>query len=264
MNQQIIDYLAQNKDIYPKESLVQQLRASGYGENDIQEAVSVVYGVEFSPNNIPMPNAPNPQTYAGVPNISPNKTIFIVIAVLLVSVLVFIGIIFMMKKKDSKVSDNIQTLSTIKDAPAIEQKNTAKISEDMTNTDNGKNITADEQNNKSIQTETSISNSDKDRDLKCTWSNGGMTISTYVSGDRLYQEVIPSNERRMYTIQKDDQIFIWYSDRSSGTREKTETNGLFEGLMQNLKQNNYKCEAWVLDEKVFIPPTNINFTDAVK
>lgn len=44
MNQQIIDYLQQNKTAYSKESLVQQLRTSGYVENDIQEAVNVVYG----------------------------------------------------------------------------------------------------------------------------------------------------------------------------------------------------------------------------
>lgn len=43
MNQQIADYLQLNKVAYTKESLVQQLRNSGYMENDIQTAVDLVY-----------------------------------------------------------------------------------------------------------------------------------------------------------------------------------------------------------------------------
>ena len=52
MNQQIIDYLQQNKVAYTKESLVQQLKNSGYMENDIQEAVSVVYGAGAPPQSV--------------------------------------------------------------------------------------------------------------------------------------------------------------------------------------------------------------------
>ncbi len=44
MNQQIIEYLQTNKTQYTKESLVAQLRVAGHGENDINEAVNMVYG----------------------------------------------------------------------------------------------------------------------------------------------------------------------------------------------------------------------------
>lgn len=52
MNQQITDYLQQNKASYSKEDLAQQLRNSGYVENEIQEAVNVVYGAGINLDNI--------------------------------------------------------------------------------------------------------------------------------------------------------------------------------------------------------------------
>ena len=127
-----------------------------------------------------------------------------------------------------------------------------------------KNIAVNEQKNKPAQTDITTNNSDKTKDLKCTWSNGVMTIFTYVSSNRSYQEVIPVNDRKMYTIQKDDQVFVWYSDGLSGTKQKTETRDMFYGLMESLRQNGYKCEAWTLDEKVFIPPENITFSNVVE
>lgn len=44
MNQQIVEYLQTNRSQYTKESLVAQLRNAGHGENDINEAIHVVYG----------------------------------------------------------------------------------------------------------------------------------------------------------------------------------------------------------------------------
>ncbi len=43
MNQQIVDYLNQYKNQFPKETLIEQLRQS-YSEEEIQEAVNYVYG----------------------------------------------------------------------------------------------------------------------------------------------------------------------------------------------------------------------------
>lgn len=43
MNQQIIEYLQQNKDKYPKEDLIEQLKKAGYEEAEINKAVDFVY-----------------------------------------------------------------------------------------------------------------------------------------------------------------------------------------------------------------------------
>lgn len=44
MNQNVVGYLAQNKNSYAREALVAQLRKSGYAEADIQEGLAAVYG----------------------------------------------------------------------------------------------------------------------------------------------------------------------------------------------------------------------------
>ena len=54
MNQQIVDYLKTNKDGYTKESLVEQLKSAGHNENDIQEAVGLVYGGVDVPMSSPV------------------------------------------------------------------------------------------------------------------------------------------------------------------------------------------------------------------
>ncbi len=55
MNQQIIDYLQTNKGSYSKESLVEQLKNSGYNDNEILESVNAVYQEE----EVPIPQANN-------------------------------------------------------------------------------------------------------------------------------------------------------------------------------------------------------------
>ena len=44
MNQKIVNYLQENKDNFSKEVLVEQLKKSGHSQDDIDEAVKVVYG----------------------------------------------------------------------------------------------------------------------------------------------------------------------------------------------------------------------------
>lgn len=43
MNQNIIAYLKENKDRYPQDALIEQLRKSGYLEQDIQEGIVFIY-----------------------------------------------------------------------------------------------------------------------------------------------------------------------------------------------------------------------------
>lgn len=47
MNQQIIDYLNQNKDKFSQEDLIDQLRKTGYQEDDIQNGVNNVYNSDI-------------------------------------------------------------------------------------------------------------------------------------------------------------------------------------------------------------------------
>lgn len=76
MNQQIFDYLQQNKTNYSKESLVQQLRISGYVENDIREAVHIAYGTELEPN-VATTNIHAQQTNIATRNAAPIEKFFI-------------------------------------------------------------------------------------------------------------------------------------------------------------------------------------------
>lgn len=59
MNQQVVEYLRQNKDQYEKEVLVAQLRQAGHSQGSINEAVEQVYGQKA-------PTSPEiPVKYAG-------------------------------------------------------------------------------------------------------------------------------------------------------------------------------------------------------
>lgn len=62
MNQQVVDYLRTNKDSYTKESLVEQLKNSGYSDSEIQEGLNMVYG--NADNSIPIPQAVNTDNQA--------------------------------------------------------------------------------------------------------------------------------------------------------------------------------------------------------
>ncbi|XLQ20111.1 MAG: RDD family protein [Candidatus Moraniibacteriota bacterium] len=53
MNQQIVDYLKENKGGYTKESLITQLRNSGHDEAEIMESINEVYKV----TEIPLPDS---------------------------------------------------------------------------------------------------------------------------------------------------------------------------------------------------------------
>lgn len=44
MNQQVINYLKENKDKYSKEVLIKELEKTGYPKKDIAEGVGVVFG----------------------------------------------------------------------------------------------------------------------------------------------------------------------------------------------------------------------------
>jgi len=54
MNQQIIDYLNQNKDNFSQENLVNQLREAGYQESEIQEVIDFVYRIADVPISEPV------------------------------------------------------------------------------------------------------------------------------------------------------------------------------------------------------------------
>lgn len=45
MNQQVINYLKENKDKYPKEVLIKELEKAGYNPKNISEGVGIVFGV---------------------------------------------------------------------------------------------------------------------------------------------------------------------------------------------------------------------------
>ncbi len=50
MNQQIVDYLQKNKERYTQESLVEQLKKSGYNTSEINEGVNFVYNLSNDTN----------------------------------------------------------------------------------------------------------------------------------------------------------------------------------------------------------------------
>ena len=101
------------------------------------------------------------------------------------------------------------------------------------------------------------------RNLKCIWSNvgkgGGMTITTYVSGDREHQEVAFPEGRVLHTIESNNARYVWYSDQREGEKSTIETRGLYEGITQNMRINGHTCEAWKPVESVFELPSDINF-----
>ena len=43
MNENVISYLRENKDKFPRETLIEELKKSGYSEVDINEGVEIVY-----------------------------------------------------------------------------------------------------------------------------------------------------------------------------------------------------------------------------
>lgn len=53
MNQVAVQYLNENKEKYPEETLVSQLRQSGYSEEDISESIAIVYRNESSGPSVP-------------------------------------------------------------------------------------------------------------------------------------------------------------------------------------------------------------------
>lgn len=55
MNEQIVQYLTENKDHYTQASLVEQLRKAGHNEAAITQAVQTVYGEA----QVPMPETPS-------------------------------------------------------------------------------------------------------------------------------------------------------------------------------------------------------------
>jgi uncharacterized RDD family membrane protein YckC len=65
MNQQIIDFLQENKEEYTKESLIEQLRNAGYDNAEITDAVKNIYGDDEVLIKIPNDDIENNIKYAG-------------------------------------------------------------------------------------------------------------------------------------------------------------------------------------------------------
>ncbi|NTW22194.1 hypothetical protein HGA34_01455 [Candidatus Falkowbacteria bacterium] len=53
MNEQIVNYLATNRDKYPRAVLTNMLVKSGYNPKEIEEAASMVFGVQSSDESAP-------------------------------------------------------------------------------------------------------------------------------------------------------------------------------------------------------------------
>ena len=53
MNKEVIDYLQKNKDIYTKDALVAQLKASGFSDGDIEDGVKMMYENDLQSSDVP-------------------------------------------------------------------------------------------------------------------------------------------------------------------------------------------------------------------
>ena len=131
MNQQVIDYLKQNKDNYVKESLITQLKNAGHVDSDIQEAVTIVYGVESTSHVVPAPRAENANNMNPI-NVSAQKSngsntivkifIFVGIALFILFVIIVVGIYFLVKMSQKDMPDNGVPYAGFEEQSVMENK----------------------------------------------------------------------------------------------------------------------------------------------
>lgn len=122
---------------------------------------------------------------------------------------------------------------------------------------------------------------------KCTWTENGEVMSVmYVDAGRMRTDSTAQEEGMNIAasmINDGEWIYSWDDDTKMGTKfkneeleddmadesemevEYTQEDAVDEAgdLLEQMKDMNYKfsCEKWSVDESVFIPPTDVQFTD---
>lgn len=110
--------------------------------------------------------------------------------------------------------------------------------------------------------------------LKCTWKESAtgdkdVTNVIYISGKKFYQDVTMSDIGHSFTISDGDYLYIWndFNDMASkikNTEIKISPASVSKKAQESVEQEqkrDFVCEKWIVDESVFIPPTDKIFKD---
>ncbi|MFA5986132.1 MAG: hypothetical protein WC819_02160 [Parcubacteria group bacterium] len=121
--------------------------------------------------------------------------------------------------------------------------------------------------------------------VKCTWEDGesGMSGITYVDGEKMNSKTmnmpvgVNGEIGEAYAISDGTWLYMWTSTSLQGTKMKMEKEDLAKAAGNIQKENtgdikgdgamdmnakyNYDCEKWNADATLFVPPTNVTFTD---
>lgn len=101
--------------------------------------------------------------------------------------------------------------------------------------------------------------------MKCTYTQGDFTGTSFVKGRNYYGEV-SSQGIKSYVVMKDNCMWSWSEEQSQGVKMCYE-NDIFEEEFEQQGQGQvsigaeYHCLPSVFSESRFNPPDNINFMD---
>lgn len=135
--------------------------------------------------------------------------------------------------------------------------------------------------NEETTKETTMSNSLTDllssgKTQKCTFSysdeNGGTEGTAYINNQNMRADLnITTADKKvsqMSMIRKDDDNYIWGGDFPDGTglkmtlsAEEFTSNEDSKKYFDTSKKADYDCSGWTVDSSLFVPPTNIKFSD---
>jgi len=96
--------------------------------------------------------------------------------------------------------------------------------------------------------------------MKCTYSQGGNTGTSYIKGNKVYAE-IASQGKEGYLIMVDKCMWTWNKGETQGFKMCFETN-VWEGEEEAgaaATEAEYNCSPALVSDSQFNPPTNIKF-----
>ncbi|MEM3153954.1 MAG: hypothetical protein QW165_00085 [Candidatus Woesearchaeota archaeon] len=105
--------------------------------------------------------------------------------------------------------------------------------------------------------------------VKCVLDQKGQTVTIYMKGSKMRMDTMPADAHGIYT---QDVMYTWKGDQGmmmrmddvkrmsaqAGQEYRPKTQ---EEIVASAQQSNVKCEAAMIDESIFVPPSNIQFQD---
>lgn len=141
---------------------------------------------------------------------------------------------------------------------------------------NSTTTATDQENKKSSMSDSLTSLLKSGKTQKCTFSSqdigGGNTQGTaYLTTDKMRTDLtITSSDKTsmVYVIRNGDDNYIWGSEfpNSTGLKmtlsiDEYESNSDSREYFDPTKKLDYDCSGWTVDSSVFVPPSNIKFSD---